>query len=148
MASAYYNQLHLNILVEMVTYNPNQNQIINVDIKEGFDTYESDKVASSYSHTVQLKKDDVDIEVIPSSLTGVKFVFIRVKTENLASVPPDGTVSVKITSGVGTDQIIKGDFFIIRNKAAGITSIKLTNNEDNSTGVTLPVLVILGGIKT
>lgn len=147
MASPYYNQLHLALTIEMVTYDPNESQIINVEGKDKIDTYESANVVSPYIHTVQLKKDDVDVEVIPASLSGVKFAHIRVKTENLATVPSDGSITAKITSAVGTDQLIKGDLIMIRDGAAAITSIKLTNNEDDSNGVVLPVLVILGGIK-
>lgn len=146
MASPYYNQLHLDLKVEMVTYDPNEGQIINVEGKDEIDTYESANVVSPYNHTVQLKKDDADIEMIPGSLSGIKFAYIRVKTENLATVPTDGSITAKVTSAIGTDQLIKGDIIMIRDGAAAITSIKLTNNEDDSDGVDLPVLVVLGGI--
>ena len=71
----------------------------------------------------------------------------RVLVEKLVDAPVQGTFKAKVTSaGGGADQIIQGDMLMIRNKDADITSIKLTNDEDDSDGVALPILVILGGI--
>lgn len=150
MTDAYYNRLHLNFAIEMLTYNPNTDKDISINANDVQDTYESLNVDSSYEHTVQLLKNDADVEIIPATLTGVKFCFLRVLTENLAvTSPANGTINIKITSsGAGTDQLINADLLMRRSKNADITSIKITSNEDDTDGVTLPVLIILGGIKS
>lgn len=149
MADAYYNRLHLNLHIQMLTYNPNTDSDMNVRGEEKIDTYESLNLESPYGHTALLQADDADIEIIPASITEVKFCYIKVLQENLATPPENGTINIKITStGGGADQLINANMFMRRSKDADITSIKLTNNEDNATGVELPVLIILGGTKT
>lgn len=145
----YYNRLRLNLDIHMTTYNPNKDNDLANNGQDTFDTYESENLESPYEHTIQLLKDDADIEIIPATLSGVKFFHMRVLTENLADTPVDGTINVKITSsGGGSEQLINCDLLMRRSKDADITSIKLTNNENDTSGVTLPVLVILGGTKT
>ena len=146
MAENNYNRLHLNIEMIMEIFSPDADMVISTVAGDKFDTFESVNLTSPNSQIVNLARDAVDIEVIPASLSGIKFMAIRVLKKNLASVPDIGTLTVKITSAVGNEQIVQGDWIVIRNKDADITSIKLTNNEDSGEGVTLPVLVILGGI--
>jgi hypothetical protein len=149
MSEAYYNRLRLNLLIQMLEYNPNNNSDLRVNTEEKIDTYESLNLESPFQHTAMLQKDDVDIEVIPATYTGIKFFYMRVLTQSLATAPVNGTVNVKITSsGGGADQLINADLLMRRSLNADITSIKLTNNEDDADGVELPVLIILGGIKS
>ena len=143
----YYNRLHLDISIDMSTYNTNARVDIKNNAEEELDTYESVNLTVPYEHSPELAKDGADVEVIPASLSGVKFAYIRVLVEKLVDAPVQGTFKAKVTSaGGGADQIIQGDMLMIRNKDADITSIKLTNDEDDSDGVALPILVILGGI--
>lgn len=150
MADPYYNRLRLNILVQMLTYNPNKDFDVSTPVEMILnDLYESENLEIPYQHTPILFKDDADIEIMPASFTGVKFVFMKVLTENLSTTPDNGTINVKITStNGGTDQLINGNLFMRSSKEADITSIKITNNEDDLTGVSLPVAVVLGGMKT
>jgi len=143
---AKYNRLHLDLEVSMDLYDPNNDTDIVLD-KDEIDTYESGNLTDPHGGIIQLLKDASDIEAVPDSFsTGIKFVLIRVMVENLAVVPTVGTITAKITTGDNVDQIISGSLIMIRGKEANITSIKLTNDEDDSTGVTLPVRIILGGI--
>ena len=148
MADSYENRIQLDLHVAMVVFNPNTNSVVGIAAEDRVVADESENYAGQYSNNMTLAKDAADLEAIPGTFSGVRFMMIRVRHENMVTTPVVGTFTAKITDTDGeTDQVIVGDYLLIRNKNAHITSVKLTNNEDDTSGVALPLAILMGGVN-
>lgn len=146
MAEQLENRIKLDLGVQFITYNPGTGSIHNTNATDRLISDESKDYGIQYFTNIVLAKTAEDIEIIPEVIQGARLVLIRVRTEVMVTAPSVGTFLAKITdAAAGVEQAIVGDYMILRNLESGITSIKLTNNEDNTDGVDLPITVLLGG---
>lgn len=126
--------------------NPNNNEVVD-EASDVIDIYDSENLDSVMSTEVLLLKDAASVQIVPTALPNLKFVYIRVMTDRIGDPDTitDGTIKAEITTDLDADQVLQGDLIVVKKKTADITSIKLTSNEDDSTGISLPVRIILGG---
>jgi hypothetical protein len=89
---------------------------------------------------VALLKDAAAQVVGLGGITTVKFLHIKAKFPDTEVAP---TIELLVSDGSG-DKTLTGDEFVLLN--TDITSIKLTNNSNDSSGTTATVLIHLGGV--
>ena len=149
-------RLRLDVRRAVERYNTGINIVESLIGEDIYDTILTTEIKDPSIKIVTLAKDDVDIEMVPANLqsTGLNYLYLRIMWElfddAVALTPADGTMLVKITHIGGTDQIAMnaGRIFehYAQEKAAGlITSVKVSSNESDSTGVDVPLLIILAG---
>ncbi|MFA7709502.1 MAG: hypothetical protein WCY30_00180 [Candidatus Neomarinimicrobiota bacterium] len=144
MAIAKVVQLHIDYSIAFELFDPNNNniQVLNENV---INECESENITNPLGYILSLPHDGEEVSIIPSSFSGVKFMLLRVMTENLAVAPADGTITAKITTADHVEQTFVGNFIVLKNKDADITEIKLINNEPVDGGSILPVYIMLGG---
>lgn len=149
-------RLRLDVRRAVERYNTGLNIVESLIGEDIYDTILTTEIKDPMIRIITLAKDDADIEIVPVNLqsTGLNYLYLRILWELFDDVsgltPADGSMLVKITHAGGTDQIAMNAGRIFEHyaneKAAGlITSVKITSNEDDATGVDVPLLIILAG---